>query len=292
VSKPWQNYLKTAAKFLITAAALYCVFSRIEFSEVLDVYRRVRPGLLAPAILLFALSKTIAAFRLNRFFHAADITPGQAANLRLYLLGMFYNLFLPGGIGGDGYKIYLLNKKYRQGVKITFTAVLADRLSGMFALALLVVAFFPFIPLNLQWQFYAWILIPAGVLLFRWIWKLFFASFIRLFWFTSLYSLGVQAVQVLCAWVLLTALGQQEQLISYLFVFLISSIVAVLPVTIGGVGARELTFLYGARLLGLDPGISIALSLMFYFITAFVSLWGIWFVIKPISALQPEETND
>ncbi len=50
---------------------------------------------------------------------------------------MFYNLFLPGGIGGDGYKIYLLQKNYQTGTKKIFGAVLADRISGMVALVVL-----------------------------------------------------------------------------------------------------------------------------------------------------------
>jgi glycosyltransferase 2 family protein len=33
--------------------------------------------------------------------------------IQLYLLGIYYNLFLPGGIGGDGYKIYLLKQKIK-----------------------------------------------------------------------------------------------------------------------------------------------------------------------------------
>ena len=30
---------------------------------------------------------------------------------------MFYNLFLPGGIGGDAYKGYVIQKKYKPAPK-------------------------------------------------------------------------------------------------------------------------------------------------------------------------------
>jgi hypothetical protein len=33
-------------------------------------------------------------------------------NLRLYFLGLFYNVLLPGGIGGDGYKIFMSEAKH------------------------------------------------------------------------------------------------------------------------------------------------------------------------------------
>lgn len=52
-------------------------------------------------------------------------------NLKLYALGMFYNLFLPGGSGGDGYKVYLLRKLYKAPVKHLLSAVLLDRINGV-----------------------------------------------------------------------------------------------------------------------------------------------------------------
>jgi len=72
-----------------------------------------------------------------------------------------------------------------------------------------------------------------------------------------------------------------ENIMSYMFIFLISSIVAVLPITIGGVGSREVTFMIGAQLLNLDINLSIALSFLFYIITAVVSFFGIYYILKP-----------
>jgi uncharacterized membrane protein YbhN (UPF0104 family) len=69
----------------------------------------------------------------------------------------------------------------------------------------------------------------------------------------------------------------------YLFVFLLSSVVAVIPFTIGGIGAREIAFLYAAGYLNLDTSLSIALSLLFFFITVLVSLTGIVYVYRPES---------
>ena len=66
----------------------------------------------------------------------------------------------------------------------------------------------------------------------------------------------------------------------YLFLFLISSIVAMLPITIGGAGSREITFLFGSGILQLDENTSITLSLIFYFITLFTSFWGVFFSFK------------
>ncbi len=101
----------------------------------------------------------------------------------------------------------------------------------------------------------------------------------------------VQLFQVLCASFLLLAFDIQDHKLSYLFVFLISSIIAMIPFTIGGFGAREMTFLIGSQLLGLQMESAIALSLLFYLITMFVSFFGIYFSFVPIK-LNPLKKSD
>ncbi len=39
---------------------------------------------------------------------------------------MFYNLFLPGGIGGDAYKGYVLKKKYEVKTKSVVSILVLD----------------------------------------------------------------------------------------------------------------------------------------------------------------------
>jgi len=108
----------------------------------------------------------------------------------------------------------------------------------------------------------------------------FFNYFKSIYFETSGLSFLVQIIQTLAAFFIFLAIGGSGSEFEYLFIFLISSIVAMLPITIGGVGSREITFLYGSMLLGLDKNLSIAMSLMFYLITAFVSSWGIYYSIK------------
>ena len=83
---------------LVSLGALAFVFTKIDFSQMGAILRESRIGLLLLAILVFAASKLIAAFRLNLFFRSIGIRLSEGQNIRLYLLGMYYNLFLPGGI--------------------------------------------------------------------------------------------------------------------------------------------------------------------------------------------------
>ena len=278
-----KKYFILVLKISVSLGALYFVFTKIKVQEVLELYKQSNILYIIIAVLLFTFSKTIAAFRLNKFFTQTGIQLPHGTNLKLYILGMFYNLFLPGGIGGDGYKIFLLNRNFDVKAGRIFWAILVDRLSGMLALFCLAVgllSFLPQLPFPFDYRAYVWILIPVGLLTFFLIWKKYYPYFIKVFTPTTLQSFLVQITQTVCAFFILLALGHNGSALNYLLLFLISSIVATLPITIGGIGSRELTFLFGAPLLGLNTDTSIALSLMFYLITAFVSFFGIIYSIN------------
>ena len=288
-----KRLLKTLLKFAITAAALYFVVRKIEVSEVIALYRQSNLLYILLALIFFVLSKLVSAYRLNIYFRAIDIHLIEKTNVQLYWLGMFYNLFLPGGIGGDGYKVYLLQNKYQTGTKKILGAVLTDRISGMVALvvlALIGVTFlsvddaFQFKIFNLRYTIYNlfFIAIPLVFISYYLFVKYIYPYFLSINLVTFGYGFIVQLLQVACAWFLLLALGETENHLAYLVIFLISSAVAVLPISIGGVGVRELTFLYGSQLLNVDMNVAVGISFLFYLITAMVSLGGVWYVFRPV----------
>lgn len=278
-----KNYLGFVFRFTLSVAALYYVFTKIHVADVINTYRHVNIPWLALAILLFTLSKIISAFRLNLFLRSVPLMLSHRFNLKLYLLGMFYNVFLPGGVGGDGYKIVFLSREFNVKKRRIFWPVLLDRVSGVISLLVWAVIFSYFIRLHITfpYKYVIWFIIPAGVFIYYAIIRKFFPAFIAIFPSAILYSLAVQITQVFCACILLVSLGTTDMAVNYLFLFLISSLVAMLPISIGGMGLREITFLSGASLLHLDAEASVALSLLFYLISVFVSLFGISYSLNP-----------
>ena len=272
----------TLLKGLFSAILLYLVFTRIPFSEVWEVLKKANPGYLALALLAFCASKWIAARRLNLYFERIDVPLTEWSNLKLYLLGMFYNLFLPGGIGGDAYKGYLLHRTFGASGKRLASVLLLDRISGLALLflysALIVLWMSP--PEFAAYQPGLWFLLPIGILIFWAVHRKAFPFLHPVFWSSLGYSALVQLAQLIAVYLILMALGVTDFVMEYLLVFLISSIVAVLPITIGGIGSRELVFFYGAQWLGLDQGTSIGISMTFFLITALVSLTGLIYHFK------------
>jgi hypothetical protein len=282
-------FLKVLIKLAITVAALWYVFSKIKLQQVLETMTQAKLLYLGGALLFFVLSKVISSLRLNRYLASTGIHISQWTHMKLYLLGMYYNLFLPGGIGGDAYKIYLLNRTYDVATRRVFWAVIMDRIIGVVALFCMAVVLFCFVPGYGAYAWFAWIPVPLTVSITYVVFRRFFPYLLSVFRITNLQSLAVQLLQLLSALLILLSLKVNASLEGYLFIFLISSIVAVLPLTIGGIGSREFTFMLGAQWLGLDPGLSITMSLLFYLITAFTSMWGIFFSLGPGLKLEARD---
>lgn len=277
---PWKTWVKTGLKIGVTAAALWWVFRKINYADVVGTMHQANSAWIAAAALLFIASKIVSAFRLNCYFRNAGLELPGKVNFRLYWLGMFYNMFLPGGIGGDGYKVYLLNKRYQAPVKQLFLAVLLDRISGVAALVFLcIILYLILFPGTLH----VWIAVAttlAGLGVYYWAYQKFFPSFKSSFWTTNHLGIWVQVAQLLCAACIVKALHIDADYYAYLFIFLLSSIVAVIPFTIGGLGAREMTFLIGSQYLHLNQHASVSISVWFYLITLVISLSGIIFVFR------------
>jgi uncharacterized membrane protein YbhN (UPF0104 family) len=278
--KIW-NIVKTLLKISITGLSLYLVSRKVEFNDLKDAFEKSNPLFLFLAFIAFVISQVISSSRLNTFFKGIGLNISETYNFKIYLLGMFYNLFLPGGIGGDGYKIFLLRKKFKIKGRRLFQAVFFDRLTGLWALGLINATLIIFIP-QLGIPIWAPVLVVTiGTIAYYTIMKKFFSDYSKYFALSHLKALMVQSMQVVSVILLLYALNFEGKFSPYLFMFLISSLVAIFPFTVGGLGARELVFVYGAQYFELDQHLAVMISLLFYCISALLSFSGIYYVFNP-----------
>lgn len=275
-----KRWLKLLLKIAITAVCLWYVSGRIDFSKIWITIRAAYWPYLLLALPTFILSKLVSAIRLNIYFQNIGLSLATWQNVKLYWLGMFYNLFLPGSISGDVYKIVMLKRSYNTTYKKTSAAVLLDRFSGLLGLGLILAAYSIFVVDKATYV----ITITGGVILagaalyyiiHRWL-KDFIPGFIP----TFLLGIVVQVLQVICIYIVMAALGIPSNAAEYIFIFLVSSVASVLPFTIGGLGIREVIFLEGSKLFGLAQETSVLISLLFYLITVLTSAAGLLYVFN------------
>ena len=272
-------------------AAIAFVLHTVGLKEIGALLWKVRPGWLLAALVAFVLSKWVAAERLNRHFARRGLVLSPTLNLRLYLAGMFYNLFLPGGIGGDGFKLLWLNRRYPTGFRTLGGAMLWDRLSGITVLVFISILGIwalssPGAQMTLLLPVLAALTFPAYYLAQRMIVR----DLSGVFFPVTAISFLSQGLILLCVWLLILSLGVAwADHGAYLIIFLVAAIIANIPISLGGLGPREMVSLMGANRLELLPDTAVALSLLFYFLTLLVSFIGIFFAVNPEPADEAAE---
>jgi uncharacterized membrane protein YbhN (UPF0104 family) len=281
VSEKIKKFVINLLKLAVSVAAIWWVLSRISFKEVLIVFSTANIWYLLAAILFIAISSVLSAFRQNLSFRSIGAHISPSLNLKLFWLGMFYNLFLPGGIGGDGIKVYLVNKYRQNGVKKNIGAMLVNRASGLVAIGFLTIMLYFMSGDIFKIGWLGWLCIPALYIFYYFVLKFFLRSFVPAHAGLFGWSMLLQIMQLISAMMILYAFNQFTDTSKYLFLFFFSAIATALPITIGGIGPREIVFLLGAKFLHLDTELSIALSLMFLFLSSVVSSGGMYWVIFP-----------
>lgn len=282
MDKRTKKWLKVGIQLVIAAFAIYFVLNEIDVDELKRSLLGANIGWLLLAFIAFNVSKVLSAFRLNYFFRALGLKLSEKFNLKLYYLGMLYNQFLPGGIGGDGYKVYLLNKTYKSPLKPLIAATLLDRISGVVALGFLAAG------LGLLgsakgaiegYGFLLWIALILAYPAYYLLVNVLFKTFKKVNHITNLQAIGVQGLQIVCAFFILKALHVDSGFVDYFTLFLVSSVLAALPASLpGGLGVRELTFTVGHEVFGLDQTAAVALASLFFLITLISSLMGVFYL--------------
>ena len=283
--KTWKGKLwgviKVILIIVVTGGLLYWVFSKVPFAKIKFRLAHANRAWLAAAILCYVGSMLFSSWRLLSFFKSIGLKLDWRFNLRLYFLGLCYNVLLPGGIGGDGYKIYLLHKTYKLPTKKVFWAILFDRLSGFWAIGAIVVGLIILIPSFPYHLAIPLSIVSVGSVIYYFVARKFFRDYTHNFFSGHLKAIGVQSMQLLAIVCLLLAQDFNGKFAPYLLSFLFSSLAAVIPFSLGGGGIRDALFLTLARQFNLTEDMAVYLSFGFYLISIIVALIGIYYVIRP-----------
>lgn len=268
-------------KIAVTVLCFWYISRKIDFAKAFDALQTANWFLLLLAVVAYVLSKIASAFRLNIYFRNINLQLSEWKNIRLYWLGMFYNLFLPGSISGDAYKVVLLNKRYAASYKKTSAAVLLDRFSGLLGLGVLLCLYGLTVFDQLLYK-----AVSLGGCLFA-IATLYliirrgFPDFLPGFFPTFFWGLIVQGIQVAGVYLILSALHIDTNYQEWLFIFLSASVISVLPLSLGGgLGTREVVFAEGALFFHLDAHLGVIISLLFYLSSVAGAVWGAYFIFN------------
>ena len=283
--KTWKgrawSITQTLLKIGVTSVLLYFVFRHVPIKDVKNRLLNANYWWMFAALMSYFVSIVISSWRLKSFFNSINLKLDSRFNFRLYLLGLFYNVLLPGGIGGDGYKIYMLNKSYKLPAKKVFWAIMFDRLSGLWAIGLITVGLIFLIP-----QIDIHIAIPLGVfsvgsVIYYFVAYKFFREYTRYFFAGHAKAVLVQGFQVLAMIFLLFGQDFHGKYSPYLLSFLVSALATIIPISVGGAGVRETVFTQLTKVFPMDKTLAVFLPGCFYIISIIVALLGVYYVLRP-----------
>ncbi len=128
--------LITLLKLLVTLTLVALLLARISPGRALALLGQARLAPVAAGLAIFALSVVLGAWQWGRFLGALGIRLAPGELTALYWVGLFFNNFMPGSVGGDLVKVLDLGRRTRDPMAAA-AATLADRLTGLSALAAL-----------------------------------------------------------------------------------------------------------------------------------------------------------
>lgn len=135
-----KKVILTAVQILVTGGILFWVFhDPAKRAQMWDALRHAKPEWLFAGFICYGVVEFLAAGRWYLLLRVQGVRLPLWRVGALLMLGIFFNMFMPGGTGGDVLKIYFLLKEIpeKQAKAKGLLAVLMDRLIGLMALIMI-----------------------------------------------------------------------------------------------------------------------------------------------------------
>ena len=288
----------------VSIGLLAALLATVDLRELGSTLGSVSPRLLALGVLVFLIANMVSISKWSLIISAQGDRVSFFYLTTLFYIGLFFNNFLPTNFGGDVVKAFKLSRTTGHGAEAAGSVVL-DRVSSV--LALLLIAVVPAL-IELRLLGTGILLLVLGMLLLLVLLIGLFASeraarrlgglfradpfgvrkHLRSFYYSLhefrghkstmlwviLISLAYQVLQVLTVYVLALALGIGVPLVYYFIFIPIVLAVSMVPISLNGLGVRELTWVVLFGQVGVSQAEAISMSILAFLVMTVVSLAG------------------
>jgi uncharacterized protein (TIRG00374 family) len=133
----------------VTFICLYLVARQVDWVAFKHNLFNVDLGILTVGVLVLCLQPIIGTLRWRVITRALGARLGLVESTTLTYLGMFFNQALPASVGGDAIRIWLMHR-HKHSLRMAFNSVALDRIFMLSGLFLLVAAGLSFVDFDLQ----------------------------------------------------------------------------------------------------------------------------------------------
>ena len=315
-----KKLIVTLLKTGVTVGLIGYIVFLIDFNALQEIRPRIQWGWLALAPVVYAIGFWGVAYRWQSMFHDLGSEFSLKDSYIAYLIGAFYNVILPGGIGGDIIRIGYAKRKTSRSTTLIASTVFAERIFGSmtaFQMGAIAIFFLPMLlVVQLGWEILGLILggaiwLTGWILIFFFFWgklgnfleskmkdrpvtkKLFYVvgKLQQLSWATrSKMVFGgavFQLIDSLSILFLAWGIGIDAPFILFLLVNPVIYLVMILPISLGGVGVREGIMVLFLSLVGVSNTEAAMVALLIYVNHVLVGLLGGGFQL--VLGLHPRE---
>ena len=291
------------SKVILTTVLCSVIIMKADWGKIQIALYESNLIIIVIVVICMFMNLTICAKKWQILLGIHGIHKNHASLTKYYLTGMFFSNFLPSTIGGDGYrmlKIYQVSGSKSAGIipivieRMTGIAVLlflgllaaivsflsyGDRISelgllfsltGSIGTILVSILFF-----NRKFQLW-WLrlkIIPEKIKKI----SVYLNEYRRhwgMFWYCILISFIFHLFLFFYRYLLMVAVGESCSFFSLMLVIALSSVVALLPITINGIGLMDGSFIYLISQFGISYESAVIIMLLQRTLTIGVSLVG------------------
>ncbi len=302
------NKYSTYLRIGVSALLLGIIAWRTDWEVVAGKFANLNWGLWLAAIGVMALAQVFSARRWQLFAQEMRFTRTLPQYCAYYFIGTYFNLLLPTSVGGDVVRVWYLDGK--SGRKLAaFASVFLERVNGLLVLIAVACIGAVITPIPLPWWVHAIVWSVGGCALLGIIslplvqrWgrlplerRTQLKSLLdqvhtpRVLGEATCMSMLVQVAGVISLWLIGMALGLEIPVAYYCILGPMVSLLTLLPISVNGMGVRELGTV--AFLLPLNVHEDTSKSLAFLWFASGVAISLLGGLIYLIGAYPRAATN-
>jgi len=284
--------VKFLVKVSISAILIFLILYKIDLHKLISMMLKIGVLEFLGLSVIYILAQLISSIRWSLVVSSLGEKVSSIYLFKLYLMGMFANLFLPSTIGGDTIKGYILSKSI--GIRKAISSIFLERYNGLLVLLLLSLAssliFFKLFGLRI-----ISLIVAINVLAIISIYSLRFIKHEKIrkfyldiatfhksknFYTVTAFSFLVQTINIIMYLLVGLKLGFHINPAFYFAFIPIITLISFLPISFNGIGVREFSFVYFFKFAGLNSTQAVSLSITVFFVVVFTSLLGGVFYIN------------
>jgi len=303
---------------IIISVSLIVFLVKTQFKDIrsaLEIIKSVNKPLLILSLSTHIFGIWITAVRWNTLLGTQKVNLGTTTLTLTVLIGFFFNNFLPTSIGGDVFRTYDAAKKANIPIETSASIIIVERFSGVisastYAIIALFLGFtaignrsfiIPVIIFFIICIIIAFLILNPSILQLN---KLInkikflkkvkeklaniyftFLSFKKFKWVlvrVMIYSFLLQFAVILNYFLAAKSLGINLNLTAFIFIVPVVTIIAMVPISIGGIGIRENTLVFIITAMGVGSEQAAICALVIFLMLIFIGIiGGITYSVRP-----------